>query len=476
MLGRKVEQSANGAGGAAARAQLQHLAEKHERDDRRSRLEVNIRQSCHRVPRRWKQTRRDGCDRAIDIGHADAHRDQREHVGAAELYRCPAALEKRPAAPQHDGRRQRELDPVAETRGGWNAAARLMRGIIRNMAKATSGMPITTLVQKRRVMSRSSGFSSVAAVTVFGSSAMPQMGHAPGPSRTISGCIGQVHCVFVGATGSSGSSAMPHFGTCAGVVLPDLGIHRADVRRRGHALCQGSRGCRNRRRRQRRQEFFRFSFEFFSASLAAEIVCFARVGNRAWRFRRVHSHPANGIFFQLAGGADLPFRAAQLHQAGGPGIRFQVLPGIAPELFGAATRAEMVQLASILDGGRSLGRIDDHAADRVFLQLLWSSLRRRQRGRRIGTRRGVLRRRGHKLVHAGGRAEVIRLAVVLRFTASGHSIDDHPANRIFGRKVQLQVSRRCVAFAHSARPWIVIALFTSAAMLYIELGASVARC
>ncbi len=42
-------------------------------------------------------------------------------------------------------------------------------------------------------MSVSSGFSPSVAETVRGSSAMPQIGHDPGRSRTISGCIGQVH-------------------------------------------------------------------------------------------------------------------------------------------------------------------------------------------------------------------------------------------------------------------------------------------
>ena len=47
-------------------------------------------------------------------------------------------------------------------------------------------------IQNRRVMSSSSGFGSSSAVIVRGSSAMPQIGQAPGASRTISGCIGQV--------------------------------------------------------------------------------------------------------------------------------------------------------------------------------------------------------------------------------------------------------------------------------------------
>jgi hypothetical protein len=47
-------------------------------------------------------------------------------------------------------------------------------------------------IQKRRRMSRSSGFSSGSAVATRGSSAMPQIGQCPGVSRTICGCIGQV--------------------------------------------------------------------------------------------------------------------------------------------------------------------------------------------------------------------------------------------------------------------------------------------
>jgi hypothetical protein len=53
---------------------------------------------------------------------------------------------------------------------------------------------------------------------------MPQIGQAPGASRTISGCIGQVHSTRVAATtGSSGSSAMPHFGQAAAFSLRTSG-------------------------------------------------------------------------------------------------------------------------------------------------------------------------------------------------------------------------------------------------------------
>ncbi|OPY59772.1 MAG: hypothetical protein A4E57_04665 [Syntrophorhabdaceae bacterium PtaU1.Bin034] len=81
----------------------------------------------------------------------------------------------------------------------WGDIARMRRGMVR-----------TRLTLKRRVMSINSGFSS-SANGVRGSRAMPHKGHAPGASRTISGCIGQVHSVF-GACGVTGSRAMPHFG------------------------------------------------------------------------------------------------------------------------------------------------------------------------------------------------------------------------------------------------------------------------
>ena len=46
--------------------------------------------------------------------------------------------------------------------------------------------------RRRRVMSTSSGLGASSSATMRGSSAMPQIGQAPGPSRTTSGCIGQV--------------------------------------------------------------------------------------------------------------------------------------------------------------------------------------------------------------------------------------------------------------------------------------------
>ena len=65
---------------------------------------------------------------------------------------------------------------------------------------------------------------------VRGSSAMPQIGHEPGSERTISGCIGQVYSIRVaGASGTRRFERHAAFGACAGTVLANFRIHRADV-------------------------------------------------------------------------------------------------------------------------------------------------------------------------------------------------------------------------------------------------------
>ena len=93
------------------------------------------------------------------------------------------------------------------TRSGKNSAP---------IARTNTGSASAVLIQKRRVMSISSAFSSSAPVAVMGSSAMPHLGQEPGSSRTISGCIGQVYCVAAAVRGTSGSSAMPHLGQLPG--------------------------------------------------------------------------------------------------------------------------------------------------------------------------------------------------------------------------------------------------------------------
>ena len=62
-------------------------------------------------------------------------------------------------------------------------------------------------IHKRRVMSASSGLGPAAAAGSVGSSAMPQIGQLPGPSRTTSGCIGHVYSIFSLAEDGDGVGA-----------------------------------------------------------------------------------------------------------------------------------------------------------------------------------------------------------------------------------------------------------------------------
>ena len=73
------------------------------------------------------------------------------------------------------------------------------------ISRISTGRASTRPTQKRRVKSTSSWLGPLSAVTVAGSSAMPQIGQDPGWSWRISGCIGQVQIVPSGAaTGGVG--------------------------------------------------------------------------------------------------------------------------------------------------------------------------------------------------------------------------------------------------------------------------------
>ena len=105
-----------------------------------------------------KNLRRDRGDDAVYVGDAGAHADQREHVRTAIDERSPETLEEGSATPEHDGRGQGELEP-----GEDRAPRRAMKACghaMLPMAIASRGAVRARLIQKRRVMSRSSGFSS----------------------------------------------------------------------------------------------------------------------------------------------------------------------------------------------------------------------------------------------------------------------------------------------------------------------------
>ena len=91
--------------------------------------------------------------------------------------------------------------------------------IISAIASPNTGLPMAAALQNRRVMSANSGSGGSSGFAARGSSAMPHAGHAPGASRTTSGCIGQVYSSFrAGVAATSRSSAMPQLGHGTGSV------------------------------------------------------------------------------------------------------------------------------------------------------------------------------------------------------------------------------------------------------------------
>ena len=73
---------------------------------------------------------------------------------------------------------------------------------------SSKGMLSTPETHSRRVKSTSSGFGASSSEGVSGSSAMPQMGQAPGIASRICGCIGQVHMAPAGALAGVGGASV----------------------------------------------------------------------------------------------------------------------------------------------------------------------------------------------------------------------------------------------------------------------------
>ena len=116
-----------------------------------------------------------------------------------------AAGEERPAGPQHDRRAQQQLNPVRGLlRERWWRSKRWPP-----ISSAKTGSVSAVPIQKRRVMSRSSGLSPVSPVASTGSSAMPQMGQLPGPIWRTCGCIGQVYSTWLWSPLAAGFAALP---------------------------------------------------------------------------------------------------------------------------------------------------------------------------------------------------------------------------------------------------------------------------
>ncbi len=109
-LGRQAEQRLDRPGGRVTRPQFEDLSQEDQGRDHRRRLEID--RNAAGVPREAlrDEPREQHGERAERERGSRAHGDQREHVEAAVHDRGPAADEERPSAPQHDRRRQQELD------------------------------------------------------------------------------------------------------------------------------------------------------------------------------------------------------------------------------------------------------------------------------------------------------------------------------------------------------------------------------
>ena len=298
----EAEQRPDRAARPAPGAELEHLAEQHERRDDRRRLEVDARPRPRgRGTAGGKKPGEERRHDAVDVGRARPERDQREHVEAPVHERGPAALEERPAAPEHDGRREHELDPArggAARRAcwsGWPGSCRPSRGPGAGASGRADPEPARHVA--------SSGFIVLLERDDRAARGpCRRSGRLPGAVRTISGCIGQTHSVRVGGASTvTGSSAMPHFGQAPGPDWRTSGCHRA----REVAGAPGPWGRRGVSPpvRASGQVPIRVGAEALEAAGGTEPVGAAAMDVRARGRPGIHGHPAHGV------GRHLPRRA-----------------------------------------------------------------------------------------------------------------------------------------------------------------------
>ena len=180
--------------GPAARPELEDLAEQHERDDHRRGLEVDA--DLAAVASRNEAGKTPGAssrDHAVDVGDADAERDQREHVEAAVLTSDAPARARRTASRPRAPPASRGASSIQAGRASWPSSA----------WAAGQHLAHREHEQRRR--------SSAA------------------PTRTAASCRAARGSSRPRRDASRGSSAMPQIGQLPGPVLHDLGMHRAGV-------------------------------------------------------------------------------------------------------------------------------------------------------------------------------------------------------------------------------------------------------
>ena len=213
---------------------------------------------------------------------ADAHADQREHVGAGVDDRMPHPMKERPAAPEHDRRRQHEAEPVHRGRADAVAERSAAHHVAHRQEKDRRAQhdadPEPTghvdELGVRRVgqigdarFERHAAFRTGAravAETTSGSMGQTQS------CRTVPGWWAGISCTGVGAGGSglaapsSVRRSSATCGACIGSRVPDevflrVGLELGDAALRaevvrGAVVVDGARGAVGIRRSSRRRD------------------------------------------------------------------------------------------------------------------------------------------------------------------------------------------------------------------------------
>ncbi len=166
-----------------------------------------------------KNSRRHRGHHAVDVGRANAHRDQREHVQTAMHHRLPAALKESASPPTAThGVASASSTQIMAPRGN-DVLARPGRGTGRTSPAQRRAPPAPRSTRTAASCPSVRGFPRASAVGMRGSSAIPQIGHAPGRSRIICGCMGQVYSTFALAGIAFAGAAEPDAGE---VAIPSL--------------------------------------------------------------------------------------------------------------------------------------------------------------------------------------------------------------------------------------------------------------
>ena len=112
-IGREFQQLPDGLAGLSHRAELQHVAQDHQRHDHRGRLEIGPDRAVVLAKVRRKQVGQEYGGEAEDVGERHAEADQRVHVQRAMREGEPELAKDRPSDPEHDRRAEHQLDPSA---------------------------------------------------------------------------------------------------------------------------------------------------------------------------------------------------------------------------------------------------------------------------------------------------------------------------------------------------------------------------